>query len=263
MRAPRLRRHPDHRLYDARVRPFLLITTRPEDDVVRTEREAFLTFTGLAPEDLHWLRIEQEDPPVLRAEDWSGIFLAGSPFTTSDPAHEKSAAQNRAEAALATVLDQVIAQDIPFFGACYGVGTLGVHQGAVVDRTYGETVGAIPVTLTAEGKTDPLLQAAGMPDTFRGLVGHKEAIHTLPPHATLLASGENCPVQMFRVGTRQYATQFHPELDVPGIIERLGAYRGHGYVDPAEYDATVAKLRESDVPDTWKLLRGFATLFGG
>lgn len=243
------------------MRPFLLITTRPEDDVVSVEREAFLRFTGLAEEDLRWLRIEQEDAPELRAEELSGVILGGSPFTTSDPADEKSEAQNRAESALKLVLDQVIAQDIPFFGACYGVGTLGVHQGALVDRTYGESVAAITVSLTEEGLEDPLLRQSGVPQSFLALVGHKEAVTALPEHATVLVSGQKCPVQMFRVGTRQYATQFHPELDVPGLLERLSHYRHHGYVDPAEYDATVARIGELEAPEPAKLLRGFATLF--
>src|SRR3712207_7248448 len=38
----------------------------------------------------------------------------------------------------------------------FGVGTIGTHQGAVVDRTYGEPVGPVPVTLTDEGRNDPL-----------------------------------------------------------------------------------------------------------
>ena len=42
--------------------------------------------------------------------------------------------QHRVEAELAGLLDDVVAADFPFLGACYGVGTLGVHQGGVVDR---------------------------------------------------------------------------------------------------------------------------------
>ncbi len=243
------------------MKPFLLITTRPEDETARSEREAFLRFTGLTPEQLQWIRAEQEDIPNLTPEAISGIILGGSPFNTTDLPEEKSAIQRTAETRLAGMLDEVIAHDIPFFGACYGVGTLGVHQGATVDRTYGELVGVVPITLTEEGRRDPLIREAGLSDVFAGIVGHKEAISALPDHATVLATGEVAPVQMFRVGTRQYATQFHPELDIPGVIERLSVYRDHGYFEPGGFEEATARLRTHRVEETWRLLRAFATLF--
>lgn len=52
-----------------------------------------------------------------------------------------------------------------FLGACFGIGTLGRHLGGVVDRTYGEPVGAVEITLTDEGAADPLL--AGLPRSFK------------------------------------------------------------------------------------------------
>ena len=45
---------------------------------------------------------------------------------------------------MSALLDRLVAADFPFLGACYGVGTLGVHEGAVIDGTYGEPIG--PVT---------------------------------------------------------------------------------------------------------------------
>ena len=76
--------------------------------------------------------------PVLDLADYSGVIVGGSPFTSSDPAGQKSEAQHRVERELSALLDRIVADDFPFLGACYGVGTLGLHQGAVIDRTYGE-----------------------------------------------------------------------------------------------------------------------------
>ena len=53
--------------------------------------------------------------------------------------------QHRVERELPALLDEVVARDFPFLGACYGVGTLGVHQGGVIDRTYAEPIGAVRV----------------------------------------------------------------------------------------------------------------------
>lgn len=243
------------------MKPFVLIATRPEDEVARTEYESVLQFTGLAPQDLRWLRLDREPFPQLDGDDISGIILAGSPFTASDPAEEKPDVQHRAEREIYRVLDQVFAQDIPFLGACYGIGMLGTHQQARIDRTFGESIGAIDVTLTEAGLADPLIREAALPEVFTGLVGHKEAVHTLPEHATVLATGLDCPVQMFRIGTRQYATQFHPELDVPRIIERARVYQHHGYFDPEQMEEIFAALSRKSADDPPRLLRAFATLF--
>lgn len=243
------------------MKPFVQIATRPEDDVALTEREAVLAFSGLAEDELLWARLDRDPFPELTGQDISGIILCGSPFTVSDPAEEKSSAQVRAEAEIFAVLDRVVAQDIPFLGACYGIGTLGSHQGALIDRTHGEPLGAVEVSLTDAGREDPLVRAARLEDTFMGLVGHKEAVHTLPPHAVALAAGRTCPVQMFRVGTRQYATQFHPELDVPSIIERARAYRDHGYFSPDEMEDIFTQLRHVEADQPPRLLRAFAELF--
>ncbi len=51
-----------------------------------------------------------------------------------------------------------------------------------------------------------------LPDRFEALAGHKEATERLPAEAVLLASSDGCPVQVYRVGRRVYATQFHPEV---------------------------------------------------
>lgn len=243
------------------MKPFVQIATRPEDDVALTEREAVLAFTGLGEDDLIWARLDRDPFPVEDLEDISGIMLCGSPFTVSEPEESKPEAEKRAEKEIFRVLDQVIAQDIPFLGACYGIGTLGTHQGALIDRTYGEPLGAVEVTLTAAGLEDPLVKEAGLSTTFTGLVGHKEAVHTLPSFATVLASGATAPVQMFRVGTRQYATQFHPELDIPSIIERARAYRDHGYFSPDEMEDIFTALQRETADEPPKLLRAFATLF--
>jgi len=119
--------------------------------------------------------------------------IAAAPLT---PDH-KSETQHRVERELAGLLDIIVAQDFPFLGACYGVGTLGRHQGALIDRTYGETLGGVTVKLTADGLQDPLL--AGLDERFAAFVGHKEACTVLPGNAVLLAGSAACPVQMFRI----------------------------------------------------------------
>ncbi|MDT0276254.1 glutamine amidotransferase [Blastococcus goldschmidtiae] len=242
------------------MRPFLLLSTRAEDDAADDEYTGFLRATGLAERDLHRVRLEAGPLPEIELDDYAGVLLGGSPFTTSDPVEQKSDVQLRVEHELDRLLDVVVARDLPFLGACYGIGTLGTHQGGVVDRTYGEPISAVRVALTPAGRADPLL--AGMPAAFDAFVGHKEACRVLPPSATLLAGSAGCPVQMFRVGRNVYATQFHPELDVPGLVTRMHVYQHAGYFPPAELDELVARVTPAVVTEPGRLLAAFVARFG-
>ena len=237
------------------MKPFVLLATRAEDLPADEEYGLFLRYAGLEPEQLVRVRLEADRMPRLDLDALSGIFVGGGPFNASDPVEKKSAVQQRVEAEFATLLDEVVARDFPFLGACYGIGTLGAHQGAVIDRTHSEPISVVPVTVTAAGASDPLL--AAMPPTFDAFVGHKEAISRLPASATLLASSPACPVQMFRVGTNVYATQFHPELDVEGITTRIHAYAEHGYFASDDLELTLAAVRRVAVSHPSRILRAF------
>lgn len=237
------------------MKPFVLLATRAEDVPADEEYALFLRYTGLAEHELIRVRLEADEMPPLELDELSGIFVGGGPFNASDPLEKKSPVQRRVEAEFSALLDEVIARDFPFLGACYGVGTLGAHQGATIDRSYGEPISVVSVTMTDAAVSDPLL--AGLPRTFGAFVGHKEAISELPASATLLASSATCPVQMFRVGENVYATQFHPELDVEGITTRIHAYADHGYFASDELEITLAAVRRASVSHPSVMLRTF------
>lgn len=241
------------------MKPFLLLQSRPEDEAAENEYEGFLRAAGLEPAHLDRIRMEAAPIPPFDLDAYSGVIIGGSPFNSGDPEESKSAVQRRVEAELQPLLDEIVERDFPFLGACYGIGTLGVHQGGLIDRTYGEPVGAVPVTVTDDGARDPLL--AGLPATFDAFVGHKEACTVLPPSATLLATTPGCPVQMFRVKTNLYATQFHPELDHDGIITRIRVYQHAGYFPPEEIDDLIARVVLADVTESTKVLRNFVARY--
>lgn len=237
------------------MRPFLLLATRPEDAAADNEYEAFLAYSGLRERDLRRLRLEQRALGSIDLRDWSGIMLGGGPFNVSDPDDRKSPVQRRIEADLRGLLDRIIEADFPFLGACYGIGTLGGHQGAVIDRRYAEPVGPVTVTLTPAGRRDPLLGV--LPASFQAFTGHKEAISELPCQAVLLASSLRCPVQAFRIGAHVYATQFHPELDTAGLCTRIDVYRYAGYFPPAQAEELKALARRAEVTHPPVIVREF------
>ncbi|HKG49218.1 MAG TPA: glutamine amidotransferase [Actinomycetales bacterium] len=241
------------------MRPFLLLSSRADAVAAEDEYTGFQKATGLDEGELHRVRLEATALPALDLDRYAGILLGGGPFNSSDPPDQKSAVQHRVEADLRTLLDEVVARDFPFLGACYGIGTLGVHQGGVVDRTYAEPIGRVPITLTEAGLADPLL--AGMPNPFDAFVGHKEACTVLPPTAVLLAESPRCPVQMFRVKHNVYATQFHPELDRAGIITRVRVYQHAGYFPPHEMDELIERLTQAVVTQPSRVLTNFVARY--
>jgi GMP synthase (glutamine-hydrolysing) len=241
------------------VKPFLMLGIRGEDVAADDEYAAMLRCAGLDEGQLQRIRMEQAPLGNVDLDQWSGIILGGGPFQASDHEEIKSATQRRVEAELSSLLDEVVDRDFPFLGACYGIGALGRHQGAVVDRTYSEPIGGIRIKLTRAGQEDPLFRRAG--SSFGAYAGHKEAISKLPAHAVTLAYSERCPVQAFRVGRRVYATQFHPELDLDGLATRIEVYRYAGYFKPEEADDVFAAARASGITEVPNFVGGFVELF--
>jgi GMP synthase (glutamine-hydrolysing) len=242
------------------VKPFLLLGIRADDAPSDNEYASFRAFSGLDEAGLRRIRLEQRPLGDIDLRDWSGIMLGGGPFNYTDPEDRKSGVQRRVEADLHRLLHEVVSADFPFLGACYGIGALGSHQGAVLDRRYTEPVSCVPITLTPEGRDDRLLGV--LPDTFQAFTGHKEAISKLPPQAVRLAENDACPVQAFRVGGNVYATQFHPELDVAGLYTRIEVYKHAGYFEPDQADEIKAQAARSNI--TWPptILRGFVRRYG-
>ena len=107
---------------------------------------------------------------------------------------------------------------MPFLGLCYGIGMLGSHQGGIVDRTFGEPVGRMPVTVTAAGQADPLFE--GLPEQFEAFGGHKEALSVTPPHAVVLATSAACPVQAFRAVSYTHLDVYKRQLHPPVLTDR-------------------------------------------
>ncbi len=237
------------------MKPFLLLGTRGEDAAADDEYDAFLRFTGLEESSLHRVRLERRALGPVRLEDWSGIFLGGGPFNSSDPEDLKSPVQRRVEQELGDLLDVVVGRDFPFLGACYGIGVIGSRRGGRVDREHAEPIGRVPISLTAAGRDDPLL--ADLPEDFEAFVGHKEAIRQLPAGAVHLASSPGCPVQAFRMGRHVYATQFHPELDIAGLCTRIDVYRHAGYFEPHLAESIKHAARAGAVVEPPKILRQF------
>lgn len=239
--------------------PFLLLSIRAEDAAADDEYAAMMRFAGLDTGGMQRIRLTHQSLGEIDLADWSGIILGGGPYNVSDAGELKSPTQRRVESELLSLIGRIVDADFPFLGCCYGVGTLGSVVGAVVDRTYPEPVGALTVTLTDDGRRDPLF--ADLPDYFDAYGGHKEGARALPSHLVCLAYSADCPIQAFRVGDNVYATQFHPELDADGICTRIDVYKDYGYFAPETAESLKSAALERSIQHPPTILRRFAQRF--
>lgn len=238
------------------TKPILILQLRPEDVTSDSEYACLLKYGGLRAEDTCRIRIEQHGiPDNLDGDDYSAIIVGGSPFDISTPDDMKSTIQKKIEADFNRLLQQVVSRDIPFLGACSGNGLLGNYLGTRISTKYAEPVSCVTLDITEAGKQDPLLK--GFPPQIDVLLGHKEAVNTTPEGATLLITGRDCPVQMFRIGENVYATQFHPEGDAEEFALRIDTYRNHGYFEPHEADELKKRASQKPTPYAQAILRRF------
>ncbi len=243
------------------MKPFLILQLRPEDDASDSEFAAFLEKGYLDPNRVQRVRLERDGLPEVSLEDFAAVIVGGGPGCVSDAPEDKRPDEARAEAAIFSLMPEVLERDVPFLGCCYGMGILAQQLGGAVSKErYGEPVGPVSCAITDAGAADPLL--AGLPRVFDTFVGHKEAAQSVPPGAVHLMSSEPCPVQMIRAGENVYATQFHPEADAEVFAERIRIYRNRGYFRPEDADALTAKCREADVRQPVEILRRFIARYG-
>ncbi len=240
------------------MKPFLLLSVRPEAEAVGPEFEAVRRAMGVDASRLQHLRLDLEPLGDLRLDDIAGVVVGGSPFNVLTPEPSKHRVQRRVEADLARLAEAAVERDHPLLFTCYGIGVLTRVLGGTVGTQYREPVAAVEITLTPEGTADPLTGI--LPERFDALAGHKEATDRLPDDAVLLASSTGCPVQVYRVGRRVYATQFHPEASPSDFVARAQVYRDYGYFPASELDALTERLVTASVTEPQRILRRFVEL---
>lgn len=141
--------------------------------------------------------------------DWRDVDLVvvmGGPMGVYDEAeHPWLAAEKRWIAA-------AVRAGVPYFGVCLGAQLLAASLGAQVRTGSAPEVGVLPVTLTAEGRADPVSSVLG--DEFLALQWHGDTFD-IPAGAVCLGASPAYPHQAMRFGEVAYAVQFHVEVTDP------------------------------------------------
>lgn len=147
------------------------------------------------------------------------------------------------------LIKQAIIKHKRIIGICLGAQLIGEALGAKTERSPCREVGMHLVELHAEAKFDPIFSF--FPDKFDVMHWHSD-MPGIPAGATLLASSEGCPRQIFRYGDRIYGFQCHFELTqelVKGMIKncpddlKAGTYiRSEKELIYADYSQINAKM---------------------
>lgn len=159
------------------------------------------------------------------ADRLSGVIITGSHATmVTDQAYWVRK--------LADWIPQVLKQNIPMLGICFGHQILAQSMGGVVVyHPRGREIGTVSINLTPEGKKDCLL--GDLPALFTAHTSHAQTVNRLPEGAQLLAQNSFETHHAYRIGKNAWGVQFHPEFtaDIMSryVIEQASALINDGY----------------------------------
>lgn len=164
-------------------------------------------------------------------QDFDAVIVSGSRFHV----YNRQDWVDRTQA----YLEEVLEQDVPVLGVCYGHQLLGDMLGGTVERMDRREMGYRAVRLTPEGKAHPLF--AGVPEVFTVFQSHLDTVTELPPQAVLLAENDH-GVQAFAHPRGAYGVQFHPEYS----LEMAEALLADKKLPVEEREAIAATLTEEN-----------------
>lgn len=236
---------------------YLLLQVRDPDDPIRLQEiDCFVWALQCQPEQIQMFDLLSGRPSPAQIKAADMVFLGGSgdySVVQGGPWLEPALDAMRDLHALAK----------PTFASCWGFQAMAKALGGlVVTDMHRAELGTHHVSLTPAGEQDPLLRWLGTP--FLGHMGHQDIVDRLPADAILLASTPRVENQAFQFADKPiYCTQFHPELTVIGMAERLRAYPEYvEKISGLSLDVFLQGLIET--PNTNTLLRRFVHyVFGG
>jgi GMP synthase (glutamine-hydrolysing) len=147
------------------------------------------------------------EPDVDR---YRGLVVLGGPMNVEDQNSRPHLKTER------KAIERALEQGKPVLGICLGAQLLAHVLGAPVQRHRQAEMGWYDLEMSAEGRSDAVLGAAG--ERLPVFQWHSYS-YDLPSGATHLARTETCEQQAFRFGSNAYGFQFHLEAD-EAVIER-------------------------------------------
>ncbi|MEI6374245.1 MAG: type 1 glutamine amidotransferase [Actinomycetes bacterium] len=143
--------------------------------------------------------------------------------------------------------------DRPVFGICLGLQIISAACGGTVELGDTPELGVCWIDITDDGREDAVMGKLPMRAQVPQM--HRDGVLRPPPGATVLATSLSYPVQAFRIGTRVYGVQGHPEVDA-SVMVRWGDESEADILEGAgkSLEEAVEELSASEVAieDSWR-----------
>ena len=193
----------------------------------------------LAADGHDWQAVELDAGEAIPdLNDFDMIWVMGGPMDTwQEDTYPWLIDEKRA------IREAVLEREMPFLGFCLGAQLLADALGGDVAAMATPEVGVMDVTLTEEGREDPLFE--GLTANVRCLQWHSYEVRRAPAGARILCHSPLCGNQAFAVGSTAYGIQYHVELtpqtvpewgEVPAYREALEQSLGPGALEALDRD---------------------------
>lgn len=162
----------------------------------------FLQTIGLSGYRFDIRPVHRGAPLPASADGYDAVMMTGSPLSVTQlaPWMERAAA----------FMVEAGEQGVPVLGVCFGQQLLAhAYGGRVTRNPQGRETGTVEVTLTQEGRQDPLFD--GLPERFAVQATHEDIVSQLPEGARVLAGNANTAAQALAFRPNVRGVQFHPE----------------------------------------------------
>jgi len=184
-----------------------------------------------------------EQVPATVPDDIAGVIPLGGHMGALDDHIAPWLFNERA------LLLDAVNRDIPIFAICLGAQLLAAAAGGAVSRTPISEIGIYDISPTPEGQSDPIFALSSPSPVAQW---HEDEVSKLPHGATRLASSELCLNQVYRIGSAQYAVQFHPEID-SSIIRNWEANADNAFLESGKSSVeSEVQSAEAQLFATWK-----------
>lgn len=163
--------------------------------------------------------------PETITEKYTGVILGGSGDLDFDGGRPE---EDEVRIMSYEILDRLrplftylFDHDVPTLGICYGHQILGAFAGAEVHSDLTQKKICSHEVKFVVDKNDHFV-FSNLPEAFYGHYGHKDVLDRVPEGAILLMNGgEKCRVSALQYKNNIYTLQFHPELTVSDMIDRV------------------------------------------
>ncbi len=147
--------------------------------------------------------------------------------------------------ALVDLVKEIRARKIPMLALGYGHQVVATtFEGVVVQDPALKEIGTIEMSVTDEGKTDPIFSK--LPEKFLVQIGHNHSVTAGPDGAVdMVSHHDDCCEAFLFPEEKIYALQFHPELERKDAVIRLTYYKRKYFDQVEELDKIISELKNS------------------